>query len=165
MCLICVITEEMCCYFLHIQPERESSVAVPMFGEWDAAPVSEGYSGIFNKVREEKQSSDAPARTSGAAYNRSDQGRKYKLVSESTSNLLTCCWFELYLDPIYRSEHLLCICLIQFLVFLLFLCPSENWKWLQFDFRNGPYVVDSLIQLLDASLMILAIIAPCTLLQ
>ena len=91
MCLICVITEEMCCYFLHIQPERESSVAVPMFGEWDAAPVSEGYSGIFNKVREEKQSSHAPARTSGAAYKRSDQGRKYKLVSESTSNLFPCC--------------------------------------------------------------------------
>jgi len=61
------------------KPERESSVAVPKFGEWDTTPVSEGYSGIFNKVREEKQSSDAPARTSGAAYNRSDQGRKYKL--------------------------------------------------------------------------------------
>jgi len=165
MCLICVISEEMCCYFLHIQPERKSTVAVPAFGEWDEASESERYTGIFNRVRDEKQSSDAPARTSGAAYKRSDQGRKYKLVSESTSNLFPCCWFELYLDPIYRSEHLLCICLIQFLVFLLFLCPSENWKWLQFDFRNGPYVVDSLIQLLDASLTILAIIAPCTLLQ
>jgi RPM1-interacting protein 4 len=70
---------------------------VPAFGEWDGWDgwdetfVSEGYTDIFNRVREEKQSSDAPARTSGAAYNRSDQGRKYKLVSESTSNLFPCC--------------------------------------------------------------------------
>ena len=55
-------------------------MAVPAFGERDEAAVSEGYSAIF-----------APARTSGAAYNRSDQGRKYKLVSESTSNLFPCC--------------------------------------------------------------------------
>ena len=66
-------------------------MAVPAFGEWDEASVGESYSGIFNKVRDEKRSSDAPARTSGAAYNRSDQGRKYKLVSESTSNLFPCC--------------------------------------------------------------------------
>jgi len=71
------------------KPERGS--AVPKFGEWDEASVGESYSGIFNKVRDEKRSSDAPARTSGAAYNRSDQGRKYKLVSESTSNLFPCC--------------------------------------------------------------------------
>ena len=66
-------------------------MAVPAFGEWDEASESERYTGIFNRVRDEKQSSDAPARTSGAAYNRSDQGRKYKLVSESTSNLFPCC--------------------------------------------------------------------------
>ena len=66
-------------------------MAVPAFGEWDEASESERYTGIFNRVRDEKQSSDAPARTSGAAYKRSDQGRKYKLVSESTSNLFPCC--------------------------------------------------------------------------
>ena len=83
----------MCIYFLNIQPDRGS--AVPKFGDWeesnDASVSDDGFSAIFNKVREEKQSSDAPARTSGAAYNRSDQGRKYKLVSESTSNLFPCC--------------------------------------------------------------------------
>jgi len=74
-------------------PDRGS--AGPKFGDWeesnDASVSDDGFSAIFNKVREEKQSSDAPARTSGAAYNRSDQGRKYKLVSESTSNLFPCC--------------------------------------------------------------------------
>ncbi|RLM69220.1 putative disease resistance RPP13-like protein 2 isoform X2 [Panicum miliaceum] len=61
------------------KPDRGS--AVPKFGEWEEASVGESFTAIFNRVREDKRSSDAPAtaRTSGAAYNRSDQGRKYKL--------------------------------------------------------------------------------------
>nr|CAB3492474.1 unnamed protein product [Digitaria exilis] len=59
-------------------PERGS--AVPKFGEWDEKDPStgEGFTDIFNKVREEKQSGDAPVITSNADYNRSNQGRKYE---------------------------------------------------------------------------------------
>ncbi|RLM58597.1 putative disease resistance RPP13-like protein 2 isoform X2 [Panicum miliaceum] len=78
-------------------PERESPV--PAFGEWDGWEetfVSEGYTDIFNRVREEKQSSDAPARTNGAAYNRSDQGRKYKLKRMSTASQKTVAKVTMY---------------------------------------------------------------------
>ncbi|KAJ1292715.1 hypothetical protein BS78_01G011400 [Paspalum vaginatum] len=59
-------------------PERGS--AVPKFGEWDEKDPStgEGFTDIFNKVREEKQSGDAPVITSGTGYNRSNQGHKYE---------------------------------------------------------------------------------------
>jgi len=59
-------------------PERGS--AVPKFGEWDEKDPStgEGFTDIFNKVREEKQSGDAPVITNDAGYNRSNQGRKYE---------------------------------------------------------------------------------------
>ncbi|AQK61596.1 RPM1-interacting protein 4 [Zea mays] len=72
-------------------PERGS--AVPKFGEWDEKDPStgEGFTDIFNKVREEKQSGDAPVITSGNAgggYSRSNQGRKYE---SSVSQLQTCC--------------------------------------------------------------------------
>jgi len=68
----------MHCNSLHIKPERGS--AVPKFGEWDEKDPStgEGFTDIFNKVREEKQSGDAPVITSDAGYNRSNQGRKYE---------------------------------------------------------------------------------------
>ena len=57
------------CYSLHIQPERGS--AVPKFGEWDEKDPStgEGFTDIFNKVREDKQSGVAPAITSDTGYN------------------------------------------------------------------------------------------------
>jgi len=59
-------------------PERGS--AVPKFGEWDEKDPStgEGFTDIFNKVREEKQSGDAPVITNDAGYNRSNQGHKYE---------------------------------------------------------------------------------------
>ena len=68
----------MYCYFLPIQPERGS--AVPKFGEWDEKDPStgEGFTDIFNKVREEKQSGNAPVITSDTGYSRSNQGRKYE---------------------------------------------------------------------------------------
>uniref|UniRef100_A0A0A9F9X9 RIN4 pathogenic type III effector avirulence factor Avr cleavage site domain-containing protein n=1 Tax=Arundo donax TaxID=35708 RepID=A0A0A9F9X9_ARUDO len=61
-------------------PDRGS--AVPKFGEWDEKDPStgEGFTDIFNKVREEKQSGsgNAPFTTSDTGYNRSNQGRKYE---------------------------------------------------------------------------------------
>jgi hypothetical protein len=94
---------------------------VPKFGEWDEKDPStgEGFTDIFNKVREEKQSGDAPVITSDAGYNRSNQGRKYE---PSVSPLQTYChagWFKLYLDLMYRLKHLLCICFI-FAFFVVF---------------------------------------------
>ena len=73
-----MISEEMYCYFLPIQPERGS--AVPKFGEWDEKDPStgEGFTDIFNKVREEKQSGNAPVITSDTGYSRSNQGHKYE---------------------------------------------------------------------------------------
>lgn len=70
-----------------MQPDRGS--AVPKFGEWDEKDPStgEGFTDIFEKVREEKQSgtSNAPIMTSEADYIKRYQQRKY----ESTVSLLT----------------------------------------------------------------------------
>ncbi|TVT96979.1 hypothetical protein EJB05_03592 [Eragrostis curvula] len=70
-------------------PDRGS--AVPKFGEWDEKDPStgEGFTDIFNKVREEKQSGSAPVSTSDSGYNRSNQNRKYE---SSVSPLQTCCY-------------------------------------------------------------------------
>ncbi|KAK3148769.1 hypothetical protein QOZ80_3AG0208400 [Eleusine coracana subsp. coracana] len=61
-------------------PDRGS--AVPKFGEWDEKDPStgEGFTDIFEKVREEKQSgsSNAPVVNSHAGHNRSNQSRKYE---------------------------------------------------------------------------------------
>lgn len=77
----------MDCYLLHIQPERGQ--ALPRFGEWDFDPTGDdGFNAIFNKVRDDKKSGDAPVITSDAGYNRSNQGRKYE---PSVSPLQTYC--------------------------------------------------------------------------
>ncbi|KAL6909555.1 hypothetical protein ACP4OV_001836 [Aristida adscensionis] len=61
-------------------PDR--GTAVPKFGEWDEKDPStgEGFTDIFNKVKEEKQSGsgNAPVITSDTGYNRANQGRKYE---------------------------------------------------------------------------------------
>ena len=61
---------------------------MPKFGEWDEKDPStgEGFTDIFNKVREDKQSGVAPAITSDTGYNRSNQGRKHE---STVSPLLT----------------------------------------------------------------------------
>lgn len=72
---------------MRLQPDRGS--AVPKFGEWDEKDPStgEGFTDIFEKVREEKQSGtgNAPVMTSEADYIKRYQQRKY----ESTVSLLT----------------------------------------------------------------------------
>ena len=61
-------------------PDRGS--AVPKFGEWDEKDPStgEGFTDIFEKVREEKQSGtgNAPVMTSEADYIKRYQQRKYE---------------------------------------------------------------------------------------
>jgi hypothetical protein len=100
----------MYCNFLHIQPERGS--AVPKFGEWDEKDPSTGeaFTGIFDKVREEKQSGSGNASVvnSDAGYNRSNQNHKY---GSSVSSLQTCCYaadFDFFCNEMVRFS--LCIC-------------------------------------------------------
>jgi RPM1-interacting protein 4 len=65
---------------------------VPKFGEWDKDPSSaEGYTDIFNKVREEKQtgSSKSPMITDDSIYLHSSARSSYK-SSVSHSNLYIC---------------------------------------------------------------------------
>lgn len=66
---------------------------MPKFGEWDEKDPStgEGFTDIFDKVREEKRSGSgsAPTSSSDAGYNRSNQSRKYE---SSVSPIQTCCY-------------------------------------------------------------------------
>ncbi|THG18219.1 hypothetical protein TEA_017163 [Camellia sinensis var. sinensis] len=69
-------------------PDR--GAAVPKFGEWDESNPSsaDGYTDIFNKVREEKNSAagKAPSVTNGSSYTntrKQNTNDDVKLVSES----------------------------------------------------------------------------------
>jgi hypothetical protein len=94
-----MVSEVMHCNFLHIQPDRGS--AVPKFGEWDEKDPStgEGFTDIFEKVKEEKLSGSgsAPVVSSDASYNRANQNHKFE---SSVSPLQTFCYsvdFELFM--------------------------------------------------------------------
>lgn len=60
---------------MHFQPD--DSPAVPKFGDWDETdPASaEGYTQIFNKVREEKQTGSAkvPSASTDTSYSNSQK--------------------------------------------------------------------------------------------
>ena len=64
--------------FLHVQPETGS--AVPKFGDWDEKDPStgEGFTDIFEKVREEKQSGADNVGTSHAYTDRYNRGGRYE---------------------------------------------------------------------------------------
>lgn len=78
---------------MHFQPD--DSPAVPKFGDWDENdPASaEGYTQIFNKVREEKQTGAAkvPATSTDASYSNSQKryGNDSGKVNIRFSNIVT----------------------------------------------------------------------------
>jgi hypothetical protein len=102
---------------------------VPKFGEWDEKDPStgEGFTDIFDKVREEKQSgsSNAPTANSDAGYNRSNQSRKHE---SPVSPLQTCCYaadFESSYDQMVVMLSM-CLCFRYLRILLHFQFPDES---------------------------------------
>jgi hypothetical protein len=100
---------------------------VPKFGEWDEKDPStgEGFTDIFDKVREEKQSgsSNAPTANSDAGYNRSNQSREHE---SSVSPLQTYCHAESSYDQMVVRLSL-CLCFRYLRPSLHFQFPDEGW--------------------------------------
>ncbi|CAN0897930.1 RPM1-interacting protein 4 [Linum grandiflorum] len=70
----------------------DQSSAVPKFGDWDESnPASaDGYTHIFNKVREERLGGGAAGRSPGGSYGDSSYGNARKQKSGKSS--MTCCF-------------------------------------------------------------------------
>ena len=68
---------------MSIQPEEE--VAVPPFGEWDDANAASGekYTGIFNRVRDDKLSPESSSRHQSSRNRREEN--KVEQVCKSNS--------------------------------------------------------------------------------
>lgn len=78
-------------FFFFLQLEAGS--ALPKFGEWDKDPsAAEGYTDIFNKVKEEKQtgSSKSPMITDDSIYPRSSTHSTNYKSSVCNTNLFIC---------------------------------------------------------------------------
>jgi hypothetical protein len=104
-----------------LQPTRGS--AVPKFGDWDSNPASaDGYTLIFNKVREEKQSQPGKPAAYGNGGKQHDDGDVSSVSGAARPENNNSGFSGLFLSLLARSAAILIWSLLLYLHSQKFSC-------------------------------------------